>query len=117
MREAAAAAPGVELMLGQAAERLLSENGGSAGSAVRDRGGGEKELRAPLTVGADGRDSRVAELTGVAAKTLPHDRFVYAAYFEGALPPHPPDAWTWMLDPQFAAAFPTDNGLTLYLRC
>ena len=115
VREAAAATPGVELMLGQAAARLLQEDGAVRGVVVRDRDGVETELRAPLTVGADGRDSRVAELAGVATKTLPHKRFAYGAYFEGAAPAESPDAWTWMLNPQFAAAFPTDQGLTMYV--
>lgn len=115
LRDAAATAPGVELTLGRTAERLLSENGAVRGVTVRSRNGEETELRAPLTVAADGRESRIAELSGVAAKTLPHNRFVYAAYFEGAMPAEQPDAWTWMLNPQFAAAFPTDGGLTLYV--
>ena len=115
VREAAAAAPGVELMLGRTAERLLREDGVVRGVAVRDRDGVETELRAALTVGADGRESRIAELSGVAAKTLPHNRFVYAAYFEDARPDESPDAWTWMLNPHFVAAFPTDQGLTMYV--
>jgi menaquinone-9 beta-reductase len=115
VREAAAATPGVEPLLGRSAERLLEEDGAVRGLVARDRTGAETELRAPLTVGADGRDSRIAELSGVATKTLPHNRFTYAAYFEGAAPAGSPDAWTWMLNPQFAAAFPTDQGLTLYV--
>ncbi len=114
VREAAAATPGVELMLGQAADRLLREDGAVHGVAVRNRGDEETELRARLTIGADGRDSRVAELSGVATKTLPHNRFAYGAYFEGAQPAGAPDGAFWMLDPQWAAAFPTDEGLTFY---
>lgn len=114
VREAAAATPGVELMLGRAASRLLREDGAVRGVAVRDRGGEEVDLRARLTVGADGRDSGVAELSGVAVKTLPHNRFAYGAYFEGASPAGAPDGSFWMLDPQWAAAFPTDEGLTFY---
>jgi menaquinone-9 beta-reductase len=114
MREAAAATPGVQLMLGRAASRLLREDGAVRGVAVRDRGGEEVELRARLTVGADGRDSGIAELSGVAVKTLPHNRFAYGAYFEGASPAGAPDGSFWMLDPQWAAAFPTDEDLTFY---
>jgi menaquinone-9 beta-reductase len=114
LRSAAAEAPGVELMLGRAAERLLSEDGAVRGVAVRDREGGETELRAKLVVGADGRDSRVAELAAMETKTLPHGRFSYGGYFEGALPEYAPDGAIWMLDPQWAAAFPTDSGLVFY---
>jgi flavin-dependent dehydrogenase len=114
VRETAAATAGVELMLGMTAERLLQEDGAFAGVAVCDRDGNEAELRAPLTIGADGRDSRVAELSGVPTKTFPHGRIAYGGYFEGPAPAVAPDASFWMLDPQWAAAFPTDGGLTFY---
>jgi menaquinone-9 beta-reductase len=114
VRGIAAETPGVEMMLGWAAERLLREDSGFAGVAVRDREGEVRELRARLTVGADGRDSRVAELAEVPVKTYPHGRFAYGGYFEGGTPANAPDATTWFLDPQWCAAFPTDSGLTFY---
>ncbi len=114
MREAAGAEPGVELILGRGAERLLWDGETVAGVVVRDREGHETRLHAPLTVGADGRDSRVAELSGVPVKTRPHGRVAYGGYFEGATPPLAPDTAMWMLDPQWVAAFPTDSDLTFY---
>jgi flavin-dependent dehydrogenase len=114
IREMAASTPGVELMLGLTAERLLKDEGAFSGVVVHDRDGHETELRAALTVGADGRDTRVAELSGVATKTFPHGRIAYGGYFEGPAPAAAPDASFWMLDPQWAAAFPTDSGLTFY---
>lgn len=114
IREAAATTPGVELLLGQTADRVLADEGGIRGVAIRDSAGEDAELRAGLVVGADGRESRVAKLAGVRTKTLPHGRFAYGGYFEG--PPPVPDhvSSIWMLDPQWAAAFPTDSGLTFY---
>jgi menaquinone-9 beta-reductase len=114
VRSTAAATPGVELMLGWSAERLLREDGAFAGVAARNPGGEERELRARLTIGADGRDSRIAELSEVPVKTSPNARFAYGGYFEGAAPAHAPDATAWFLDPQWAAAFPTDQNLTFY---
>lgn len=114
VRAAAAGTPGVEMLLGWGAERLLREGGSFAGVAVRSPEGEERELRARLTVGADGRDSRVAELSGVPVKTYPHSRFAYGGYFEGGAPANAPDATAWFLDPQWCAAFPTDSGLTFY---
>lgn len=114
IREAAGSEPGVELVLGHSAERLLREEGVVKGVVVRDREGNETELRAPLTVGADGRDSRIAELSGVPTKTRPHGRIAYGGYFEGAKPDKAPDTSMWMLDPQWTAAFPTDSDLTFY---
>jgi 2-polyprenyl-6-methoxyphenol hydroxylase-like FAD-dependent oxidoreductase len=114
LRETAASTPGVDLMLGQGAHRLLREGEVIRGLAVRDREGQETELRARLVVGADGRDSHVAKLAEVSEKTLPHGRFAYGAYFDG--PPAAPDhaSTIWMLDPHWAAAFPTDSGLVFY---
>jgi 2-polyprenyl-6-methoxyphenol hydroxylase-like FAD-dependent oxidoreductase len=114
VREAAAATPGVELMLGQAAHGLLREDGAVRGVLVKDGQGGETTLRGKLVVGADGRDSRIAELAEVRTKTWPHGRFAYGAYFEGPPPAPGSGSKIWMLDPQWAAAFPTDDGLVFY---
>jgi menaquinone-9 beta-reductase len=115
LREMAAAQPGVELMLGQKAERLLRAGDAFEGVAVRDREGSEREVRARLVVGADGRDSRVAELAEVKERTLPHNRLAYGGYFEGPKPRFWPDGAVWFLDPDMAAAFPTDGGLVFYI--
>jgi menaquinone-9 beta-reductase len=114
VREAAVATPGVELMLGRSAERLVREGDTVRGVVVRDPGGAERTLSAQLVVGADGRDSRIAELGAVKTKTSRHGRFAYGAYFDG--PPAAADGASsiWMLDPNWAAAFPTDSGLTFY---
>jgi 2-polyprenyl-6-methoxyphenol hydroxylase-like FAD-dependent oxidoreductase len=114
VREAAVATPGVELMLGRSAERLVREGDTVRGVVVRDPDGAERTLGAQLVVGADGRDSRIAELGAVKTTTSRHGRFAYGAYFDG-----PPAAASgassiWMLDPNWAAAFPTDSGLVFY---
>lgn len=114
VREAAAATPSVELLLGQSAERLVHQGGAVRGVVVRDRAGTETELRARLVVGADGRDSRVAALAGVPEKRTPHGRFAYGGYFEGPAPEWGLDGTIWILDPQWAAAFPTDDGQVFY---
>jgi flavin-dependent dehydrogenase len=67
-----------------------------------------------LTIGADGRDSKIAELSGVATRRSRHGRFAYAAYYEGPAWAGDPDGALWLLDPQMVAAFPTDEGLTMY---
>jgi flavin-dependent dehydrogenase len=115
LRERAAAQPGVELMLGQSAEQLIRDGGAFAGVAVRDREGNQREIGARLVVGADGRDSRVAEMAEVKEKTLPHNRLAYGGYFEGPKPKLWPDGAVWLLDPDMAAAFPTDGGQVFYI--
>lgn len=115
VREKAATQAGVELLLGQSADRLLQDGERVDGVVVRDRDGDEREIAARLTVGADGRDSRVAEMAGVKQKTLPHGRIAYGGYFEGPKTRFWPDGATWFLDPDFAAAFPTDGGQIFYI--
>jgi len=114
VRTTAADTPGVDLMLGWSVERLLRGDGGFGGVVARNREGTERELRGRLTIGADGRDSKVAELSEVPVKTYPHNRIAYGGYFEGPPPKHSPDSTIWFLDPHWAAAFPTDSDLTFY---
>lgn len=114
LRRMAADTPGVELIAGWSAERLLGDGDGVAGVEVRDRNGSVRSLRARLVVGADGRDSRIARLAKAPTRATPHGRFSYAGYYEGPPPPGAPDGSLWILDPQWAAAFPTDGGLTMY---
>jgi 2-polyprenyl-6-methoxyphenol hydroxylase-like FAD-dependent oxidoreductase len=114
IRDAAAHTPGVELMLGQTAQELITDGETVGGVEVRDRGGRRLRLEGELLVGADGRDSRVAKLAGARRRTFPHGRFAYGGYFEGPPPDGAPDASLWLLDPDMAAAFPTDDGLIFY---
>jgi flavin-dependent dehydrogenase len=114
IRRTAAETPGVELLPGRTALELLREGESVRGVVARDRAGAELRLRARLVVGADGRGSRVAKLAGVRERTHRHERIAYGAYFEGPAPARSPDASFWLLDPDMAAAFPTDAGLTFY---
>jgi menaquinone-9 beta-reductase len=114
IRTLAGETPGVELMLGTTVRELVREDGTVCGVRARDRHGETLVLRARLVVGADGRDSRVAKLGGVRAKSVRHGRFAYGGYFEGPAPEGAPDASLWLLDPDMAAAFPTDSDLTFY---
>jgi len=114
LRATAADVPGVDLFLGRTAVELAKSGEAFSGVTVRDRDGNEETISASLVIGADGRDSHVAKLSGVPEKTHPHGRFAYGTYLEGASPEGAPDGTIWMLDPQWAAAFPTDEGLTFY---
>ncbi|MDQ2629910.1 MAG: NAD(P)/FAD-dependent oxidoreductase [Actinomycetota bacterium] len=115
VREAAAGQPGVDLLLGRTAERLIQEDRSFRGVLVRDREGSRREIRARLTIGADGRDSRVAAMAKVKDRTLPHNRLAYGSYFEGPMPKFAPDAAAWLLDPDMTGAFPTDDGRVFYV--
>jgi 2-polyprenyl-6-methoxyphenol hydroxylase-like FAD-dependent oxidoreductase len=114
MREHAAATPGVEVLLGQTVKEVRHAGDKVSGVVARDRDGVETVFEAPLTIGADGRDSSVVKLAGVKEKTYPHGRIAYGGYFEGVAPEGAPDASVWMMNPDWAAAFPTDEGLTFF---
>ena len=114
VRRLAAETPGVELMPGVTATGIVRSEGVVRGIEVADRSRRSSTLSGRLVVGADGRSSQIAKLAGVRTRTFGHGRFSYGAYYEGPPPEGAPDATVWMLDPQWAAAFPTDDGLTLY---
>jgi 2-polyprenyl-6-methoxyphenol hydroxylase-like FAD-dependent oxidoreductase len=114
IRALAADTPGVQLFLGYGAQELVRDGGRVCGVHARNPQGETLDVRAQLVVGADGRDSRVAKLSGVRTKTVRHGRFAYGGYFEGPAPATAPDAALWLLDPHMAAAFPTDSDLTFY---
>jgi flavin-dependent dehydrogenase len=116
LRRMAAGTDGVELMMGHTATGLLGDGGRVEGALVRDRDGGERELRARLVVGADGRQSQVTKLAGLKTKSDANNRFVYMAYYRDTPLVTGDSPLLWFLDPDMAYAFPTDEGLTM-LAC
>jgi flavin-dependent dehydrogenase len=90
---------------------LLWEHGRVAGARLA---GGE-ELRAPLVVGADGRRSTVAQLTGAERpyRFSANGRACYFAYFHDSGPRGV--AAQWRAGRELGTAFPCDGGLVLVL--
>jgi flavin-dependent dehydrogenase len=111
LRDTAAGTDGVELLLGHTVNGLLRDGGRVVGVKARERSGEEHEIRAKLVVGADGRDSEVAKLSSAQTKLKPHNRFGYMAYYRDTPLVTGDSAQMWLLDPDVAYAFPTDNGL------
>lgn len=117
LRELAADTEGVDLLLGHTVDELIEGDGESIGGVrARRRDGTRAELRAPLTVAADGRDSRVAKLAGVPAKVRPHGRFGYFAHYRGVKLRTEAAGQMWFLEPDVAYTFQNDDGVTL-LTC
>src|SRR3954452_2039720 len=107
----AAAEAGAEVMMGTNVTGLVRPNGRVTGVRVTC-GGTERELSARLVVGADGRNSTVAKLTGARKyHVVPNERFAYWGFFEGADPgPEPPIVFhRW--DGRVVIACPADSGL------
>ncbi|MDQ4145704.1 MAG: FAD-dependent monooxygenase, partial [Actinomycetota bacterium] len=68
LRRMAGTTPGVDLLLGNRARKLLTADDGKiAGVTVEDREGNSRDIMARLVVGADGRNSPTAEMAGVRA--------------------------------------------------
>ena len=119
LRRLAAQTPGVDLMLGQSAHRLLregdDETGWISGVAIRDRAGETREISARLVVAADGRDSRLARLADLPSETRPNNRFLYFAHYRNLHLASGKKSQMWLLEPDAAYAFPNDDGVTLLL--
>jgi flavin-dependent dehydrogenase len=75
-------------------------------------GDGEAELLAPLVVGADGRGSAVARLTGARSyNRVANERLACWGYYEGATAPEPHTFFAHRWDDEFILGWPCDGGL------
>ncbi|MEU3726777.1 NAD(P)/FAD-dependent oxidoreductase, partial [Streptomyces sp. NPDC031705] len=111
IRSRAAQTPGVDLLPGHRVTGLVREAGRTVGVRVSTPRG-EREIRARLVVGADGRDSAVARSAALPARRYENTRFGYLAHFRG-LPLHGGIGQAWFLEPDMAYAFPNDDGVTV----
>ena len=109
----AAEESGAQVRMATAVTGLVEDAGRIAGVRISTNGR-EAELRARLVVGADGRNSTVANLVGARKyNVVASERFAYWAFFDGAdVGPEPTHAFQrW--DERFVIASPCDNGLYL----
>ncbi|MEU8889978.1 NAD(P)/FAD-dependent oxidoreductase [Streptomyces sp. NPDC048442] len=111
IRSRAAQTPGVDLLLGHQVTGLVREAGRTSGVRATTPQG-EREIRARLVVGADGKDSAVAKLAGVPARRHENARFGYLAHYRD-LPLRGGTSQTWFREPDMAYAFPNDDGVTV----
>ncbi|MGW5779775.1 NAD(P)/FAD-dependent oxidoreductase [Streptomyces sp. NPDC003863] len=111
IRSRAAETPGVDLLLGHQVTGLVQEAGRTVGVRASTPGG-EREIRARLVVGADGKDSAVAKFAGVPTRQHENARFGYLAHFRN-LPLRDGISHAWFLVPDMAYAFPNDDGVTV----
>ena len=106
----AAAEAGAEVMMETNVIGLV-QNGRVAGVRVSS-GGSERELLARLVVGADGRNSTVAKLTGARKyHVVASQRFAYWGFFEGADAGREPEIVYHHWDGRVVIALPADSGL------
>lgn len=97
---------------------LVRRRGRVAGVRYRERDGAERELRAGLVVGADGRRSTVARLVGAETpyRASASGRACYFGYWrDGGDPSWQSVAAQWRVGAELGTAFPCDDGLVLVL--
>jgi 2-polyprenyl-6-methoxyphenol hydroxylase-like FAD-dependent oxidoreductase len=113
LRELVLSTNGVDLMPGLTANKLRYAGGRFSGIEVFDRGGRKDELKARLIVAADGRHSRMAELSGVKTTRKAHNRFGYFAHYRGLRLASGKRSRMWFLEPDIAYTFPNEDDVTV----
>jgi menaquinone-9 beta-reductase len=113
LRKIAAQTVGVEFFPGFSARELLVDQGRICGVLAQGEGDAKLDIQAKLVVGADGRNSRVAELAGLPAKETPNGRFFYFAHYRNLPLASGTRSQLWFLEPDVAYTFPNDDGVTL----
>ncbi len=106
----AAATAGAEVMMATNVVGLV-DDGRVSGVRVMS-GGTERVLSARLVVGADGRNSTIAKLTGARKyHVVPSERFAYWGFFEGVTNGSEPEVVYHHWDGRVVIACPSDGDL------
>jgi flavin-dependent dehydrogenase len=113
IRSLAARTDGVDYVPGATVTELIRDQAGRPSGVRAAVGGKDREVRARVVIGADGRDSKVAELAGLPAKVKPNARFAYFAHYENITVPSAQPMTLWNLEPGGASAFVNDEGITV----
>src|SRR5581483_7785017 len=113
-----ARAAGVEMRLHARVTDLLMRDGRVTGVRVETRDGKTYKIQADLVVGADGRMSTVARLTGARRyHVVPSERMSSWAYFRGVPAQAVAKVYYHRLDDDFVVAGPADDDLFLVAVC
>ncbi len=114
---ATARAAGATVRESMRVTELIRDGGRVAGVRAVDRAGATHEIRARLVVGADGRRSTVARLTGALDpyRAKPSGRACYFAYWRDGRPEWRDIAAQWRDGELLGTAFPCENGAVLSL--
>jgi menaquinone-9 beta-reductase len=112
-----ARAAGAEVREGARVVDLVTQAGRVAGVRWRGPDGAERELRAPLVVGADGRGSTVARLVRAdrPQRACASGRACFYAYWEDSHADWRTTAAQWREGIELGTAFPCDGELLLVL--
>ncbi|TBO30400.1 NAD(P)/FAD-dependent oxidoreductase [Aquabacterium lacunae] len=116
VRQLASDTRGVTLLTGVSARGLIDHQGRIAG--VRVQGAiGERSLRTPLVVAADGRHSEMARLAGVVPRQSQNRRHGVMLAMRGVDLQRGQRSQMWLTGPEVAYVFPNDDSVTLLAWC
>jgi menaquinone-9 beta-reductase len=113
IRSLAASTKGVDYLPGATVTELIRDQTGRPRGVRATVGGEDREVHARVVIGADGRDSKVAELAGLPAKVKPNGRFIYFAHYKDLTVPSGKPMTLWNLEPGGTSAFVNDDGITV----
>jgi flavin-dependent dehydrogenase len=113
IRSLAAGTDGVDYVPGATVTELIRDQAGRPRGVRAAVGDHDREVHARVVIGADGHDSKIAELAGLHAKIKPNGRFFYFAHYENLTVPSGQPMTLWNLEPGGAAAFVNDDGITV----
>jgi menaquinone-9 beta-reductase len=113
IRSLAVRTDGVDYLPGATVTELIRDHAGRPRGVRATVGGEDREVGAHVVIGADGRDSKVAELAGLPAKVKPNARFIYFAHYKDLTVPTGKPVTIWVLEPGGAAAFVNEDGITV----
>lgn len=113
LRKTAAETAGVAFLPGFSIRELRVDQGRIYGVSAQGEGDAKLDIEAKLVVGADGRNSRVAELAGLPAEETPNRRIAYYAHYRNLPLASGTRSQIWFLEPDVAYTFPNDDGVTL----
>lgn len=114
LRATMLATPGVTYIEGHGLRDVVRNSAGTVVGARFETSSGEiLELPSALLVGADGRESTLAEVAGMRTREWPNQRFSCFAFFRNLRNEVRNVSKMWMLDPYIAYQFPNDDDTTL----
>jgi flavin-dependent dehydrogenase len=115
LRRMATNTSGVDYLPGTEVQDLILDEHRVRGVRIHGDDGRVKELGARLVVGADGRGSRIGQISNLPVVVTPNNRFTYFAYYRNLPLASGWKSQTWFLEPDLdvAYALPVDDGLTL----
>ncbi len=82
IRSLAASTEGVNYLPGATVTEMIRDRRGRPRGVRAAIDGKDREVHARVVIGADGRDSKVAELARLPAKIKPNARFAYFAHYK-----------------------------------